>query len=327
MLRVRLLAGLATLGGVLAVDGLAEAVPWLAILLVIDSTGMALWMAVDRGLESGPERGPAATATDAAPGGRNEEPGAESLVLRTVCHELRAPVTSLGSLTRALGRDEVAPDVRMEIAQLAHRQAVHLDGLLRQAVAVTRGLLPRSTGGGRSPLRRVVPVAAGVVPPGRLRSAVSPDAAERLVDAPRLQHILTNLLENAVRHGPADGEVRLGAWTDRRGLVLTVADRGVLGPDLSAALSRSTPPEGMSGLGLWLVRRLAAADGGTVAARADDRGLVVEVVLPPSAAWPPHRPEPHRSEPHRSEPNRSAPAGRSEPPHRSDRPGPSRRES
>jgi signal transduction histidine kinase len=198
-----------------------------------------------------------------------------------VCHEFRAPVSSLGSLTRALsdGGRRVTPHVRQQIAQLAHDHAVHLDGLLRQAAAVTDGLAP-PLAARRLPLHRVVPAAAAVVPRQRLSTMVSADAAHRVVDAQRVQHILTNLLENAVRHGPAGGQVRLGAWIDRRGLVLTVCDQGSLTPALSDALHRPGTPAGMSGLGLWVVRRLVADQNGTVAARDNGRGLLIEVVLP-----------------------------------------------
>jgi len=259
---IRLLVGV----GVLAVLGVAELTPaiaWLAVLLVADAAGLAALLAVDRARSRGRDN-------------------VESVVLRAVCHEFRAPVSSLGSLTRALSqeRERVTPDVQLRIARLAHDQAVHLDGVLRQAAAVSQGL----AGGAdrRLPLHRVLPATVAVVPPERLRAAVSPAAAAREVHAQRVQQVLTNLLDNAVRHGPPDGQVRLGARIERRGLVLTVADDGgaTALTALTGALTRSGPPEGMSGIGLWIVRRLVRAGGGTVRAGRDDNGLVVEVSLP-----------------------------------------------
>jgi K+-sensing histidine kinase KdpD len=261
---IRLVVGVGALA-VLAVVGPTEAVAWLAVLLVADAAALATLLAG--------RRVPARVGDNV-----------ESVVLRAVCHEFRAPVSSLGSLTRALSdeRRHVAPDVRLQLARLAHDQAVHLDGVLRQAAAVSQGLTGGAAVDRRLPLHRVLPATVGVVPPGRLRAAVSAAAAAREVDAQRVQHVLTNLLENAVRHGPPGGQVRLGARIERRGLVLTVADDGGAPAltALTAALARTGPPEGMSGFGLWVVRGLVGADGGTVRAGRDGNGLVVEVALP-----------------------------------------------
>jgi C4-dicarboxylate-specific signal transduction histidine kinase len=77
--------------------------------------------------------------------------------------------------------------------------------------------------------------------------------------------------------------VRLDARTHRRGLRLTVADAGALTADLRQSLRRHTPPAGEKGLGLWVVRNLVAADGGTIRARnLAPYGLAVEVTLPRS---------------------------------------------
>jgi signal transduction histidine kinase len=261
---IRLFVGVGVLA-VLAVAGVTAALACLTVLLVADAAGLVALLAVHRARTRARDN-------------------VESVVLRAVCHEFRAPVSSLGSLTRALSeeRGRVTPDVRLQIARLAHDQAVHLDAVLRQAAAVSQGLSGGDGTGRRLPLHRVLPATVGVVPSDRLRAAVSPAAAAREVDAQRVQHVLTNLLDNAVRHGPPDGQVRLGARIERRGLVLTVADDG--GPTaltaLTDALTRSGPPEGMSGIGLWLVRRLVRAGGGTVRAGRDHNGLVVEVSLP-----------------------------------------------
>lgn len=265
--RVRLVCG-AVAAAVLAGEGSAGA-GWVALLLAADAAGSALWL------------------TWRPAGRRNRRPAVapDSVVLRAVCHELRTPVSSLGSLTRALGdeRCDAAPHVRRELARLAHDQAVHVDGLLRRVTAVTGGLDGAAGARRRVPLGRVLPAASAAVPAGRLSVTVTPAAARRVVDAQRTQQILTNLLENAARYGPPDGTVRLTAWAEPRGLVLRVADGGALTPRLVQALHRATPPPGMSGLGLWLTRRLVEADGGAITAHElPGHGLVIDVVLPPS---------------------------------------------
>ncbi len=310
VLRLRVVLLVAVLVAAVTHDGGSYAVWWLASLVTLDAAGTALWLVVrrQRRTTAGPATGPAAPEGPTAPAGPTAPtapagptapaapaapavaPAApESVLLRAVCHEFRAPVSSLGSLTRALNDEDrmAAPTIRRQIARLAHDQAVHLDDLLRQAAAASQGLTV--AGATRPvPLDHVLPGAVTVVPHGRLRLTVAPEAARCPVDAARMRHILTNLLENAVRHGPPRGVVRLSAATGPRGLHISVADEGELTADLRQALSRPEPPAGMSGLGLWVVRRLVAAHGGRVAARAlAGRGVAVDVVLPADAGGHP----------------------------------------
>jgi signal transduction histidine kinase len=199
------------------------------------------------------------------------------LLLRSVCHELRPPVATLGSLVRAL--ESQPSDVRRgELAQLAGEYAAHAESVLRQAAAAASGLSgPADTA---VPLHRVLPVVAATVPGDRLAVTVSARAARCLVSGRRTRQILLNLLSNAARYSP--GEIRLTAAVRRRRLRLTVADQGSLTEDLHRALHRRTPPAGTKGLGLWVVRHLVDAQGGSVRAhRLSPRGLALEVVLPP----------------------------------------------
>ena len=209
------------------------------------------------------------------------DPAWESLLLRVLCHELRSPISTLTALTRRLAdeRQTVPAADRRAMLSLVRDQAAHLDGIWRQVVAWTRG----TTGGGDPPvpLARILPVLAAAWPPDQVRLSVSPSAARRPVDAQRMRQVLQNLVDNALRHGPRRGRVHLTATVRAGDLVIVVADEGSHCADLLAALDRPTPPSGVSGLGLWIVRRLVGLDGGTVRAYpVRPRGVAVEVSLP-----------------------------------------------
>jgi two-component system OmpR family sensor kinase len=209
----------------------------------------------------------------------------ESTLLRALCHEMRAPVAALGSLTRMLSDPAGGgtAERRNEMARLAHHQAVHLDDLLAQARTAV-GAVPGAQTRATLPLRRLLAAVCGVVPPGRLRVSITPRAAYRRVPAGVVQQVLTNLLDNAVRHGAPDAPVALRASTDRRGLILAVhSSRASIGGN-SARLSVRQPAAGMSGLGLWIVSELVGEVGGALRARECRHSVLVEVRLPSSSS-------------------------------------------
>lgn len=205
-------------------------------------------------------------------------PDGAGLLLRTVCHELGTPVRSLQSLTRALA--EEADTDRQAVARLAREQAGHLASVLSQATEVAQGLHGSPLADEPVPVGRLLPAAAATVPPRRLRLRVDERAAARPVAGRRTRQVLINLLDNAMRHGPPNGTVVLRLEPAVGGVVITVQDEGTDSAPIEAALRRPTPPAGMPGMGLWIVRQLVTVDGGTVTAHRTRAGVAVRVVLP-----------------------------------------------
>jgi signal transduction histidine kinase len=187
-------------------------------------------------------------------------------------------MATLASLVRALEANQSEPR-QSELARLAAEHASHAEAVLREVAAAAQGL---AVGGDEhTPLHRVLPAAAAVVPGDRLTVSVTPAAGRCLVSPQHTRQILINLLTNAATYAPAGTAIRLRARTDLRRLRLTVADAGRPNRDLTVALKRRTPPADSKGLGLWLVRQLVATHGGSLRARAlSPRGLAVEVSLP-----------------------------------------------
>lgn len=112
-------------------------------------------------------------------------------------------------------------------------------------------------------------------------------------DGARLVRLISNLLDNARRHTPAGGEVRLGARAGATAAVVEVADSGAgIDPEAlphvferyyrgSDARTRGTG----TGLGLAIAQAIAAAHGGRVEAESRPEGATFRLVLPlPPAA-------------------------------------------
>jgi len=104
----------------------------------------------------------------------------------------------------------------------------------------------------------------------------------------RMHQVFRNLLENALYHAPAGGEVRIGSRTvTREGGVWSTFAVEDGGPGFDPeALGRAFEPfftrrKGGTGLGLSIVRRVVEEHGGTVeAANRPEGGAVVTLALP-----------------------------------------------
>jgi signal transduction histidine kinase len=110
-------------------------------------------------------------------------------------------------------------------------------------------------------------------------------------DAERVSHALVNLLDNASKYTPDNGNIRLDAIVQRDNMVLTVSDDGI--GITSGDLPRIFEPFGQdsraigfngasTGIGLPVVRALVAELGGTVTADSagSGRGSRFVVTLP-----------------------------------------------
>ena len=203
-----------------------------------------------------------------------DEPTPEDAVLRALCHDMRSP---LAALEAVLGSLDGPPDRARELLDLARAQTAQLSSMLRTADA-TGGAL---RGTGPRLLRDVVlaSVAAAGLPRVLLTAEVLDGAGEVPVADARVQRILTNLLENAHRHG-GGRPVRLEA-TLRGGWVrLAVAQAGVPVSRVVGHLQQTRPPLDLTGLGLWSVQRQTRELGGCLTWDDDGELFTLTVCLP-----------------------------------------------
>src|SRR5436190_804868 len=111
-----------------------------------------------------------------------------------------------------------------------------------------------------------------------------------LADETRLQEVLYNLLENAVKYSRTNGEIRLQVAQHRSEIVLSVSDDGIgiSKNDLPRIFERFYRADkarsrelGGTGLGLAIVKHIAQLHGGHVEAESElGCGTTIRVVLP-----------------------------------------------
>jgi two-component system, OmpR family, sensor histidine kinase BaeS len=112
-------------------------------------------------------------------------------------------------------------------------------------------------------------------------------------DSDRLIEILLNLFDNALRHTPEGGQIRVGAAEDGRFVRVCISDsgRGITSENRERIFDRfyrvdtsRSKATGGSGLGLSIVRALVEAHGGSIQAGvSEDGGAEFNFTLPMAA--------------------------------------------
>ena len=216
-------------------------------------------------------------------------------MVTAIAHDLRTPLFTLRGSLEALERG--VGDARY--LDRAQAKAAHLDRLVSDLFTFSRLEYARDAIAfeevdvaalARRAAEDAEPVAAARGCVVQVRGMESGLAVRG--DADALLRVLTNLLDNAIRHGR--GRVVLGAYRENGAVRLEVADDGPgFAPDdldhVFEPLFRSdrarAPATGGTGLGLAIARRLARAHGGDIAA-ANDPGGGARATLTLPAAFP-----------------------------------------
>lgn len=150
-------------------------------------------------------------------------------ILSAVSHELRTPLTSILGFAMTLrhrGR-QLGEDKRAEMVIALTKEAEKLDRLLSDLLDIDRlrrGFMPpscRPTDVGRL-VERVVADYDGDGRPIEVRT----ESVVAELDAPKVERILANLLENAIKHTPPGTEIRVRVESMEDGVLLAVDDRG-----------------------------------------------------------------------------------------------------
>ncbi|MGI8728987.1 MAG: sensor histidine kinase [Solirubrobacteraceae bacterium] len=243
----------------------------------------------------------------AAEARREESDAARRSLIAAVSHDLRTPVTALRLLAEAVDDEVGDPDTRREyvrrlgvhvralgaliddLFELTRLEAgevtwtmhqVQIDELVEETVAAME---PAAQAGGIS-----------------VRAEIAPPLLSAHVNAERIQRVLFNLIQNAIRHTPADGSVTVRAAGAGQGVEIEVSDTGdgIAANDrdhifeaFQQGADRTSRTDGSVGLGLAISRAIVEAHGGRIwvvkdAGEDGEGGARVRFSLPGSTPEP-----------------------------------------
>jgi signal transduction histidine kinase len=225
-------------------------------------------------------------------------------LVSTVAHELRSPLTSVKGFTATLLAkwDRFSDEQKLLMLATVNADADRVTRLLSELLDVSR------IDAGRLELRLQVVdvpaavrrVVAGSVAAGededRFRVFADEPLPEMWLDPDKLDQVLHNLVENALRHGDGTVTVRVEPIPETPesakaavlgpGAVITVADEGDGIPEETVArvftkFWRGGARRGGTGLGLFIAKGIVEAHGGTIAAgRSEAGGAEFRFTLP-----------------------------------------------
>ena len=197
-----------------------------------------------------------------------------------VAHELRTPLSNIQGHIEAMQDGLLEPDA--DNLETVHLQALHLNRLVddlrllaqSEAQELRLDLSPASVS---EIVQRVTTSfrARAEAEEVRLEAAIEEALPTVTVDRVRIEQVLTNLVDNAIRHTPPGGRVAVAASQAAGSIRVEVTDTGPgipseALPHVFDRLYRVDPSRdrgtGGSGLGLTIARQLVEAHGGAMRA-------------------------------------------------------------
>jgi signal transduction histidine kinase len=199
-------------------------------------------------------------------------------LIADVAHELKTPVSDIRAYLEAIhdglmeptssNLDSIYEDITLlsrlinDLQLLAVSDSGELD-LVYQPDSITRVI--SNTAASMQPLIKAKGILLVLELPDELSSVK--------IDSQRVSQVLHNLIDNAIRHTPQDGQILISAHEDKGYIKISVSDtgEGIPPEDLPHIFERfyrvdksRARATGGTGLGLTIAKRLVEAHGGTI---------------------------------------------------------------
>ena len=229
----------------------------------------------------------------------SEVAASRDMFLAVLGHDLRGPLSGIGMSATLLAKPDLSDAARLQAAARIKRASRDMNRLITDLLEYTRTRL-----GAGIPIDRSA-CDLGPVCEATLEDIRAGNPEQQFVqrmsgdlnlqaDAARMQQALSNLLSNAVQHGSRQSPVTLTADGEAEAIVLKVGNSGdpipsdklqaifeplVQAPNASAQAHERSKTS--LGLGLFIVREIVLAHGGTISVESSSAaGTVFTIRLP-----------------------------------------------
>jgi signal transduction histidine kinase len=221
------------------------------------------------------------------------------IFLAILGHDLRAPLQAVTMSIDLLMRRATLADDALNCALHIKQGSRHMAAMVSDLLELVRSRLGRSLPISPAPMdladaaRAAIAEACAGNPGSDPTLTVSGDTRGRW-DAGRLDQLLQNLIGNALQHGADPREVTLDLRGDGDSVQLVVHNDGtpipeeaigtIFDPLVRSAAEELGQPSTSLGLGLFIVKEVVTAHGGTIEVSSNaNQGTVFTVILPRTA--------------------------------------------
>jgi two-component system OmpR family sensor kinase len=219
-----------------------------------------------------------------------------------VSHELRTPLTALGGGLEMLllGADRGDPEASRRLVRGMYAEVERMNRLTQDLLTLTRldegrAELAVEAVDPQSLLETACEQAEHLAQGQEISFTIAPATPHVRADADRLRQVLLNILDNAIKHTPAAGSIRLSAHPAATGTMVEIEARDT-GAGIPAealpyvferfyradpARARASQRSGGTGLGLAIAKGLIEAQGGSIGVASEvGVGTTVTIRLP-----------------------------------------------
>ena len=224
----------------------------------------------------------------------NEVARSRDTFLAILGHDLRSPLSAIANSSLYLASPGLLPSgAPLEAVKRINRGALRMSGMIRDLLEYTRTRLGRAIpisleAASMDAICRIAYDEVRAVHPERTFEFRTSGNLDGRFDSERLQQVLSNLLNNAVRHGARNQPIVLLAHGEGDQVTVQVKNFGhpipadqlqvIFNPLVqipSALVDEDSAPSNSLGLGLYIAHEIVAMHGGTIVAESSEEGGTV----------------------------------------------------
>ena len=235
---------------------------------------------------------------------RAEAQNVRNTFLSSVSHDLRSPLAVVSGAASTLLEKDTSLDqsARLELLRTIHEETDRLERIIRNVLNLTRlesgAIMVRKEW---QPLEEIIGVIlnrfSDRLKERPLELKIPPDLPIIPFDTLLMEQVLSNLMENALRHTPAGTPIEITVTPQESAVMIEITDRG---PGIPAheeeaifnKFTRSTNTRMGAGIGLSICRAIIEAHGGRIwVENRSDGGAAFKFVIPVEGTPPTLIPE------------------------------------